>query len=214
MSSRDQRPLTVDDGRMDGNDAFVLAGLVVGGLWTPPMRLRGSVLPAAVVTVSECLTDAVGPVQGGYGVPWFGDRRTASAAAARASVGVDDLRLLAVHALVADLDAVVALVDGWSSDVSDPVRGNLAAKAEPVGEPRGFEVVGFEATRVHSWLCYGLHERAIAVGHDLRLTRLGLLTSRERAQAVAAMANADRNTSQGTPLDVMWYPVLVTECQT
>jgi hypothetical protein len=85
--------------------------------------------------------------------------------------------------------------------------------AQPLGEPRGFEVVGLEAGRIHSWLCYGLHEQAIAVGHNLRLTPLGLLISPEQARAIAAMANADRDTANGTSLDVTWLPVLVTECQ-
>jgi hypothetical protein len=84
---------------------------------------------------------------------------------------------LPVHVPADDRDAAVALIDSWIGDAHHSIRDNLATMADPLGEPRGFEVVGFEVGRVHSWLCYGLHERAVEVGQTLHLTQYGLLTS-------------------------------------
>jgi hypothetical protein len=107
----------------------------------------------------------------------------------------------------------MALIDGWISDARDPIRNNLEAMPHPLREPRGFEAVGFDPGRIHSWLCCGVHEQAIAVGHNLHLTRVGLLATLEQAQAVAAIPNTDRDTANGTPLDVTWLLVLLTDCR-
>ncbi len=91
--------------------------------------------------------------------------------------------------------------------------GRLSTLASPIGDPRGLEVLGLDFGRVHSWLCYDLHGEAVEAGHDLRLNRLGLPTVRQQAQDVAAMANAYRDIFKGTPSEITWFPVLVTECR-
>jgi hypothetical protein len=39
-----------------------------------------------------------------------------------------------------------------------------------------------------------------------------LLASLDQARAVVAMANDDRDTPTGTPLDVTWFAVRIAEC--
>ncbi len=169
-------------GLMGAADKYVLAGFVVGSVWTPPPDQVGT-LPAAVMTVSKCLVDllyATGrdTIPG----PWFSAARDATAA--RDEADLDGVRVIAVHVERSDRD---------------------------MGHPRGFEVVGFESGRLHSWLCYDLRKQTLEPDTGWELTELGLLKSDAQARAVATAANMNRGTDTGTPLEVTWFPVLLAE---
>jgi hypothetical protein len=73
----------IDDGLMIGAQTYVLAGLVVGRPWKPSLDSRGSMLPATVLTVSECLTDLLEPDGDPSAAPWHMDLRGAMAGTGR-----------------------------------------------------------------------------------------------------------------------------------
>lgn len=187
---------------MSSGEAFVLAGFVVASAWRPPRA--DPLLPAAVLTVSECLADFMPQDQDPLTAPWHLDLASAVAAAHAEAV-----HILAGQVATVDRDAVLARFQPWLP--FHPVPRNLTAMAAPVGEVRGFEVVGFEAGRLHSWLCYGLHEQA-ATELGIRPAGDGLLPGLAEARAVTAMANDDRGTPTGTPLDVTWFTLRIAEC--
>jgi hypothetical protein len=186
-------------------DACVLAGFLAGSPCRP--SLDAQLLPATVMTVSECLTDFLPSDQDPVTAPWHPDLASAQAAAQES--GLEGVHVLAAHLPAVDRDSVLTLFQPWLP--FHPVPRNLIAMAAPAGEPRGFEVVGFEDGRLHSWLCYGLHDQA-ATELGIRPGPVGLLASLDEARAVAAMANDDRDTPTGTPLDVTWFTVRIAEC--
>jgi hypothetical protein len=49
-------------------------------------------------------------------------------------------------------------------------------------------------------------------GRGPHLTQLGLLSSLEDAHTLAEMANTNRDTPHGTPMDMTWVLVLVAQC--
>lgn len=152
QATQRQRPMSMTDGaHVTSTEKYVLAGFVVGWPWRPPLDDR--LLPAAVMTVSECLSDFLPPDQDPLTAPWHVSLSSAAAAARQPES--DAVQILAAHVPAVDRDAVLALFHRRMPDRAHPVPLNLTAMAAPTGEPRGFEVVGFEAGRFHSWLCYG-----------------------------------------------------------
>lgn len=67
--------------------------------------------------------------------------------------------------------------------------------AAPTGVGLGFEVVGFEAGRLHSWLCNSL-QRDARDNLGIAVNQFGLLDTLDQARAVAVMANRDPGTEE------------------
>ena len=185
-------------------DDFVLAGFVVPRPWIPPYD--DALLPESVMTVSECLTDLLPVEQDEGAAPWHSDLQSA-----RATAREHDVRVIAVHLQSADRLRVLESWKDWAPGLVDPMSTSLGMSARHVGQQLGLEVVGLEDDWLHSWLCYGLHTQAKAE-LDIAPGPFGLLDDLEHARAVAAMANDARGTSDGTPLDVTWFPALLAEC--
>jgi hypothetical protein len=96
-------------------------------------------------------------------------------------------------------------------DLPHPIPMNLAEPAAaPPGTIHGFEVLGFDTGRFHSWLCYRLDLQALdKLG--IRPGNAGLLTTLNDAVRVADMANSNHGAHDGTPEDVTWLPSLIAE---
>ncbi len=106
---------------------------------------------------------------------------------------------------------LATMIEKWIGDLPHPIRRNLAQPtAAPPGTIHGFEVLGFEAGRFHSWLCYRLDIQALdKLG--VRPGNAGLLTTLNDALRVADMANSDHGAHDGTPEEITWFPSLITE---
>ncbi|ABP53110.1 hypothetical protein Strop_0631 [Salinispora tropica CNB-440] len=77
--------------------------------------------------------------------------------------------------------------DDWNAHVQQ-------ARTETAVRRRCFEVVGFEAGRLHSWRCNSL-QRDAQDRLGITVNELGLLNTVEQARAAAEMANRDASGS-------------------
>lgn len=200
------------DAHVTSDEAYVLTGYVAGYLWKPPERGRAAYLPTAVVTVSDCLTDFLPTDQDALVAPWHPDFPDATRASTAASAGT--VRVLSMSVPVSAAPGLAAMIEGWIGDDPHPIRRNLASPvpARP-GRIRGFEVLGFEAGRFHSWLCYDLLGDAVDT-LGIHPNEQGLLTTLPEARQIANRANGNRGTPDGTPEDVTWFPALIIEYET
>ncbi|XVU28758.1 hypothetical protein ACQPZJ_17385 [Actinoplanes sp. CA-054009] len=180
---------------------YVLAAYVAGSPWSPPAQPWTEDLPPEVVTVSDCLTELLPFGDDPLITPWHLTLADASSTA-RSSPAA---QVLAVSVPAADADALAGMVEDWIGDYPHPLPVNLARRIPaPAGRPLGFEVLGFDAGRFHSWLCYGLRDQATSA-------QTGLLTSPAAAKRVAESANRARGTADGTPEDITWFPARITQ---
>ncbi|GAA1638119.1 hypothetical protein [Actinoplanes couchii] len=174
---------------------YVTAGFVTGPRWVPPEKYgsRGR-LPAEVATVSECLVDFVSPVRDWWLEPWF-----ESVGEAREHPG----HILSMSVPADQAAALTELMTGWIGDRPHPMIGNLARGAPaPDGSELGFEVLGFEAGRFHTWLCYSLLDET-----DVQPNGNGLIGTLAEAQGVA-----DLISEEGFgPEEVTWFPARIAE---
>ncbi|GAA2557012.1 hypothetical protein GCM10010435_29680 [Winogradskya consettensis] len=193
---------------MTDPETFVLAGFVAGPRWVPPVADWTAGLPRAIATVSDCLTDFLptGPEfeewQQPLFEPWQLSLRHATDAVRRVPHPAHVLSMSVAPAQVTEL---TALMEQWIDDLPHPVRLHLAQPAPtPPGIVLGFEVLGFDVGRFHSWLCHGTEgydERGIRPG------KAGLLTTLHDAQQVVELLSTDQD-------DTTWFPALITEHDT
>ncbi|XVV15900.1 hypothetical protein ACQP2X_16580 [Actinoplanes sp. CA-131856] len=169
--------------------SYVLAAFAVAKRWVPPSQPR-----AEVVTVSDCLAELLPFGDDPLIAPWHPIQPDVTPTAGH---------VLAVSVPASQAGDVAGMVEGWIGDYPHPMLVNLArGTPPPAGRTLGFEVLGFEAGRFHSWLCYGLREQAT--------NEYGLLTSLAAARQVADRANSARGTVDGTPEEVTWFPARIT----
>jgi hypothetical protein len=174
---------------------YTVAGFVAGHPWTPPGG-------PPIDTVSDCLADLLPAGPDPLAGPWH---RTLDAAA-EAARGAPGARVLAMS--VPATAPLVRLLDR-SGGHPAPIRANLARPGPPPTERVGFEVLGFEHGAFHSWHCYGIDEQAVNL-LGVRAGEDGLLVALADAHRVAEMANGLRGTPDGTPLEVTWFPALIS----
>lgn len=193
------------------DETYVAAGYAAGYQWKPPAQSWTKHLPAAVITVSDCLADFLPEDQEALTAPWHTTLQDAVRASMQAPAGAESAHVLAISVPVSNVPGLAAMIASWIGDYPHPIQLNLAQLAPtPPGTVRGFEVLGFESGRFHSWLCYSLHSEALdKLG--IRINDRGLLATLAEAQQVAAMANSNRGTHDGTPEEVTWFPALITE---
>ncbi|MEV4348314.1 hypothetical protein AB0J83_27975 [Actinoplanes sp. NPDC049596] len=165
-------------------------------------------MPAEVATVSDCLAELPVFDTDPLTAPWHRSLQDAIETARNAPAGA---HVLAASMPTPGADGLAEMLEAWIGDYPHPILANLGHRvAPPSGWVLGFEVLGFEAGRFHSWLCYGLHEQAedeLAV----QANQDGLLTSLADAQRIADAANNKRGTLNGTPEEVTWFPVRITQ---
>ncbi|SNY48047.1 hypothetical protein [Paractinoplanes atraurantiacus] len=181
------------------DEPYVLAGFVVGSRWVPPAQPWTEGLPTEVVTASDCLAELLPFGDDPLAAPWHLSLDDAIDTARKAP----GTHVLAVSVPAADADVVAETIQEWIGDHPHPVLVNLARRAVPPEVPvLGFEVLGFDAGRFHSWLCYGLRNEGTAA-----------LTEMADAKRVADLADHERGTPYGTPEDVTWFPVRIGRCR-
>lgn len=124
-----------------------------------------------------------------------------------APAGTRTVHVPAMSVAAPAVPGLAAMIENWIGDHPHPIQVNLAQPAPtPPGIIQGFEVLGFEHGRFHSWLCYGLLEEAVdKLG--IRADDHGLLATLLEARQVTG----NRGTHDGTPEDVTWFPALITE---
>ncbi|MET8282052.1 hypothetical protein [Micromonospora sp. NPDC005174] len=195
----------------------VLAGFVAGFCWTPGREGWTADLPSAVPTVSDCLADFlpadqdIEPWQQSLFAPWHRTLRQAANAVRHAPADPRTVHVLSMSVPTAVVAELMTVIEEWIDDLPHPVRMNLVhPTAVPPGTTRGFEVLGFIDGRFHSWLCYRLDTQA-STKLGIRPGSAALLTTLDDAQRVADMVNDNRGNHDGTPLDVTWFPALITE---
>ncbi|MFC8301610.1 hypothetical protein [Micromonospora orduensis] len=197
--------------------SYVLAGFVAGFRWMPAREGWTADLPHAVPTVSDCLADFlpadqdIEPWQQPLFAPWHRSLRQAATAVRHAPSGPRTAHVLSMSVPTTEATGLTTVVEEWIGDLPHPIRMNLThPSAAPPGAIHGFEVLGFIDGRFHSWLCYRLDTQALAK-LGIRPGDAALLTTLDDAQRVADMANDNRGTHDGTPLDTTWFPALITE---
>ncbi|MFI5836233.1 hypothetical protein ACIA5A_21415 [Micromonospora sp. NPDC051300] len=198
-------------------ERYTLAGFVAGFRWTSGAPSRPSDPPRGVPTVSDCLADLlpadqdVEPWQQPLFQPWHRSLRQAADAVRHAPADARVAHVLSMSVAATEAAELATEMEGWIGDLAHPVRTNLARPAAaPPGTIHGFEVLGFDTGRFHSWRCYGLDEQALD-RLDIRPGNAGLLTTLDDARRVTDMANNDRGSRHGTPLDVTWFAALIAE---
>lgn len=175
--------------------AFASAGFLVAPRFHRPDHLDAGLLPAEITTMSDCLVDPA-PVPGHWmGDPWFADAEAARALPA-------DGRAVIEAAVPADLAADLrAELGEWTS-----VTGFLAVGGPPSLEPLGFELVGFESGRWHSWLCLGGLVEDVDLSTGVRPGAHGLIASEGDARRGAEYLTAS---GLGEPKVYHWFPVRI-----
>ncbi|MEU8075192.1 hypothetical protein AB0B31_07055 [Catellatospora citrea] len=195
---------------MTSDETYVLAGYVAGYRWKPPAQSWTKHLPAAVVSVSECLTDFLPEDDDTITAPWHTTLQDAVSASHQAPAGAEAAHVLAVGIPASAVLGLAAMVKNWIGTCPHPILSNLTQPGSPDGTVQGFEVLGFETGRFHSWLCYDLLGEAFdKLG--IRTNDRGLLDTLAEARQVADMANSNRGTPEGTPEEVTWFPALIME---
>ncbi|SFF29050.1 hypothetical protein SAMN05421541_108195 [Actinoplanes philippinensis] len=225
----------VDYSCVSEDEAFVVAAFVAAHRWLPPTSFRAAHLPAEVVSVSECLTDFHPHAQQSMHThPWHLSlddalhaardtvdcaadvppehvikrilRRITSPAVEHA-VAQGAVHTLAMSVPTSDAAALLTLVKKCMGDFPGPFQVNLAmGAAPPMGQALGFEVLGFDESQFHTWLCYGWHIAA-ADRLDVLPAAQGLLSTLAEARLVADMANQERE----SPEECWWFPALITQ---
>lgn len=178
---------------------YVVAGFVAGPRWVPPGEYapKGNGLPGEVATVSECLVDFAPPGRDWWLEPWF---ETAGEARAHSP------RPLSMSVPLDQAGALEELVVGWLGDLPSPLPVNLRRRAGPPGgRVLGFEVLGFEHGRFHTWLCYSYLERAAGLG--IHPNEHGLIGGLADATRLTGTINTDGS----TPEEVTWFPAMIGE---
>ncbi|MEU3609512.1 hypothetical protein AB0E83_29335 [Streptomyces sp. NPDC035033] len=192
---------------VDAPGEMLLAGYFVG----VPERLTVAGLPRTerLTSASDCLIDRF-PDDG----CWFGTAQEALAACLPLQLPVE-ARLYAllvpsehVGGFVADIRAagtdepvLLAHLDGQGA-------GEAARQVAEGGHGLGWEVLGYDHGRLHTWLCNDLYEEGrlhLGVDTDER----GLLPDRQAALQVAAWAN-----TRGDTKPVTWFPGALIEWDT
>ncbi|MFG3643001.1 hypothetical protein ACGF3C_22330 [Micromonospora sp. NPDC047762] len=202
---------------MTRTESWILAGFVAGFPWNPAEQDWTADLPRAVPTVSDCLADLF-PAERGIEPwlqpliePWYRSLQQAADAVRHRPSDSRTAHVLSTSVTVTVATELAAMVEMWIGDLPHPIRTNLAQPvAAPPGRTLGFEVLGFDTGRFHSWLCYRLDTQA-RDKLGIRTGDAALLTSLDDAQRVADMANNNHGTHDGTPEDVSWFPALITE---
>ncbi|MFG3556639.1 hypothetical protein ACGGAQ_19880 [Micromonospora sp. NPDC047557] len=202
---------------MTGAESYVLAGFVAGFRWMPGRKDWSADLPRAVPTVSDCLADFlpadqdIEPWQQPLFAPWHRSLRQAANAVRHAPPDPRTVHVLSMSVPTTAVAELMTVLEEWIDDLPHPIRMNLTQPtAAPLGTTHGFEVLGFIGGRFHSWLCYRLDTQALAK-LGIRPGSAALLTTLDDAQRVADMANNNRGAHDGTPLDIIWFPALITE---
>lgn len=199
---------------MTRDEEYVAAGYVTGYRWKPPVQHTTMHLPAAVVSVSDCLTTFLPADQDPLTAPWHASLHDAINAARQASATPEIAYVLAMGVPASAAHELAALINRWIGDYAHPIQLNLSQPSPtPAGKIQGFEVLGFEAGRFHSWLCYDLYRQAFNELGILVNDR-GLLATLLDARRVADMANSNRGTHDGTPEDITWFAAIITEHDT
>lgn len=202
---------------MTDTETYLVAGFVAGYRWMPAEQDRTTDLPRVVPTVSDCLADFlptdqdIEPWQQPLFEPWHRSFNQAAHAVRHAPPSPHTAHVLSMSVPATGATDLATMMEKWIGDLPHPIWMNLAQPAAaPAGTVQGFEVLGFEAGRFHSWLCYGLDTQALdELG--IRPGNAGLLTTLNDALRVADMANSNRGAHDGTPEDVTWFPSLITE---
>lgn len=202
---------------MTCTETYVLAGFVAGFRWMPPGQDWATDLPRLVPTVSDCLADFLStdqdfePWQQPLFEPWHRSLEHAATAVRQAPPNSHTAHVLSMSVAATWVTELATMIEKWIDDLPHPIRMNLAQPtAAPPGTIHGFEVLGFEAGRLHSWLCYRLDTQALDK-LKIRPGNAGLLTTFSDALRVADLANSNRGTHDGTPEEVTWFPSLITE---
>ena len=186
---------------MTSNDSFALAGFVAAPRWLPPDTRWTTLLPPTVATVSDCLTDFVPADDDPLTAPWHFD--LASALAAGRESGA---HTLSMSLAPPEIKVFLERFGGWDTADFHPLWRHLTHPvAAPAGVGLGFEVVGFEAGLLHSWLCNSL-QRDARDNLGIVVNQFGLLDTLDQARAVAVMANRDPGTEE-----VGWVAVRIIE---
>ncbi|MEV6598775.1 hypothetical protein AB0M36_18225 [Actinoplanes sp. NPDC051346] len=200
---------------MTTTETFALAGFVAGLRWKPPEQAWTRNMPRVVSTVSDCLAELlpadqdrlIESWQQSLHAPWHRSLEHAISAVRHAPPGSDAVHVWSMSVPTAGVVELRTLLEEWIGDLPHPIRVNLSQPtAAPPGTVEGFEVLGFDLGRIHTWLCYGLHEE----GRErlgIRPGEGGLLTTLHDAERVADLANSN----VGTPEDITWFPALITE---
>jgi hypothetical protein len=198
-------------------ETYVLAGFVAGPRWMPAEKDCTTDLPRVVPTVSDCLADFL-PAEQGIEAwqqplfePWHRFLEHAANAVRHAPPNPHTAHVLSMSVPATTATELATMIEKWIGDLPHPIRLNLAQPtAAPPGTIHGFEVLGFDTGRFHSWLCYRLDTQALdKLG--IRPGNGGLLTTLNDALRVADMANSNHGTPDGTPEEVTWFPSLITE---
>jgi hypothetical protein len=176
---------------MTFDDSFALAGFVAAPRWLTPDAPWTTQLPPTVATVSDCLTDFLSADDNPLTAPWhFG---LASALAAGREMRT---HALSMNLATPETEVFLKRFGGWGPADFHPLWRHLTHPvAAPGGVGLGFEVVGFEAGRLHSWLCNSL-QRDARDNLGIGVNQFGLLDTLDQARAVAMMANRDPGTEE------------------
>ncbi|GAA2484274.1 hypothetical protein [Winogradskya humida] len=195
---------------MTDAENFVLAGFVAGFRWVPPAKKWATGLPRAIPTVSDCLTDFLpaGPDieawQRPLFEPWQRSFADAAAAAGHAPPSPGTAHVLSMSVTAAQGTVLTALIEGWLGDLPHPIRLNLTRPAAaPPGAVLGFEVLGFDTGRFHSWLCHR-HDTTAYDELGIRPGKSGMLTTFSDAEHVVDLLSTDQD-------DTTWFPALIAE---
>jgi hypothetical protein len=210
---------------------YVVAGFVAAHRWLPPASFRSQGLPAEVVSVSECVTDfhphdqepmpappwhltlgeavhAAGDDSGcvaeppaATGIGRLLKRRTRRPAEPVAFEGT--VHTLSVSVPAPDADDLITLLPERFGGHPHLIMANLAlGAAPPAGRALGFEVLGFDEGRFHTWFCQSLHTGAAA--------RLGIVPNEHGLVGTLAEARAVSDGEQDDET-TLWFPALIMQ---
>jgi hypothetical protein len=203
-----------DDAYVTSEETYLLAAFVAAIPWTPPAQDWAKHLPTPVITVSDCLAKFLPDGQDPLTEPWHHCLQDAIDAARHTPAASETVHVLAVSVPTSAASELVTMIDQWLDDYPHPIRLNLTRGVPtPTGTPQGFEVLGFESGRFHTWLCYGLHDQALDE-LNIHANSRGLLATLAEAQQVTEMGNTNRGAHDGTPTEVTWFPALITKHNT
>lgn len=192
------------------DNEYVLAGYLVASR-AQRQDWQDAGLPSNdLVSMSECVVDLVPADPGGWD-EWFAD--PASAEQARARAGELDLHVLAVGIAAADVPALLEDLAGGGCDQLAGCLPERLTRREPIsdigsGHILGFELVGYDTGRWHTWTCLGGLVDDVRQATGVRPQRWGLIQDEEQARGAAEWLTASK---LGDPKVFLWVAAVLMD---
>jgi hypothetical protein len=163
-------------------------------------------LPAnGLVSMSGCVVDLVSAVPNGWD-EWFGDPGSANRALR------PGMRVLGVGIAATDVDPLLEdIADGGWDQAAGSVPDRLARRVPlPPNDPFGFEVIGYDSGRWHTWTCLGGLVAAVEQATGILPGEHGLVQDERQARRAADWLTTS---NLGDPKVFHWVAALLFEVQ-